>query len=458
MKIALIRLNSPADEIIPPLALGILAQILRKSHEVEILDCLLRDLGPEGLRSIGKSFDIAGITLFTKDLAVCREYLGVLKESNPAVITILGGPHPSALPVETLGFFGELCDFVIAGEAETALPGLIDGISEGNLRPETVEGLCYREGDRVVVNDRIYPEPLDNYRVAWDLIPPASYPRAPHGAIFKQYPVAPIITSRGCPYGCLFCAGHKVTGKKIRRRSIPNVLDEIRLLREVYGVKEIHIEDDNFTADKRYVMEFCREIGRQFPGLSWVCPNGVRIDTLDREMLEAMKETGCYSLSFGLESGNDDILGAMGKKLTVAALRDKIELVDRIGLDTIGFFILGFPGETRRHIENTISFALSLPLKRATFATFQPFPGTDIFDRLIRDGTLKIDNWGSFSPNLQTTIWSPEGITVSELAGLRRKALLKFYLRPRIMKSILANIHGPGHLFYIIRRAIRWLS
>jgi radical SAM superfamily enzyme YgiQ (UPF0313 family) len=457
MKIALIRLNSPADEIIPPISLGILAQLLRKQHHVAVFDCLLSNLDYADLQTIGRNFDIAGITLFTKDIAICMEYLKILKNINPSIVTILGGPHPSAVPVETLDFFGSLCDFVIAGEAEISIVKLLDALAHGRPDMPAIGGLCYRGSDRIFINKPIYPEQLDNYTVAWDLMPPSSYPPAPHGAFFRHYPAAPIITSRGCPYGCLFCAGHKVTGRNIRRRSIENVIEEVKLLRDCYGVHEIHIEDDNFTADKEYVMEFCRQAKAHLPGLSWACPNGVRIDTIDTEMLAAMKAAGFYALSFGIESGNDDILESMGKKLTVADLRQKIELVHRSGIETIGFFILGFPGESRSQIEKTIQLAVSLPLTRASFATFQPFPGSVIFDKLLRAGSLHIENWEKFTPNLQTTIWSPEGLSIDELSALRRKALLRFYLRVSTIKALILNIQGIHHVYFIIKRAIRWL-
>jgi anaerobic magnesium-protoporphyrin IX monomethyl ester cyclase len=457
MKIVLIRLNSAADEVIPPLSLGFLAKALRKRHQVVVIDCLLGKLGPADMQSLGMEFDIAGITLFSKDLALCRKYLMSLKRSKPSLVTVLGGPHPSAMPVETLTFFGDLCDFVMAGEAETGFAKLADELSLHRPDFTGVEGLCYRDGNDVILNKAVYPEPLDDHTVAWDLMPPSSYPPAPHGAFFKQYPVAPIITSRGCPYGCLFCAGHTVTGKRIRRRSLGHVLEEIEHLWRGYGVREIHIEDDNFTADKGYVLEFCRAVRSRFPGLSWACPNGVRIDTLDEEMVAAMKKAGCYALSFGLESGNDDTLSAMGKRLTVSDLRRRIAMVHHAEIETIGFFVLGFPGETRRHIDTTIEFALSLPLIRASFATFQPFPGTPIFSELVRSGAIELKDWNSFAPNLQTTVWSPQGISVRELAGLRKKALLRFYLRYPIMKSMVLNIKGRDHVLYILKRVFRWL-
>ncbi len=164
---------------------------------------------------------------------------------------------------------------------------------------------------------------------------------APHGAFFKQYPVAPIITSRGCPFHCTFCGGHIISGRKIRQRSIKNVMSEIELLYRDYGVREIHIEDDNFTFRKDYVLEFCNHMRSKFPNLTWTCPNGVRIDTLDEEMVEAMRSSGCYALSIGIESGSDKILKLMKKSLNIQKIAEKIEMLKKFDIDINAFFIPG---------------------------------------------------------------------------------------------------------------------
>ncbi|MCX7771282.1 MAG: radical SAM protein, partial [Proteobacteria bacterium] len=151
------------------------------------------------------------------------------------------------------------------------------------------------------------------------------------------------------------------------------------------------------------------------------------------------------------------VLKLMKKSLTVEKIKEKIEMLKKFDLDINAFFILGYPGETKEDIEKTINFALSLPLKRASFANFQPLPGTEAYYNLIKQGQLKIDHWEKFSPSLQSTIWAPQGFSVKELANLRRKALLKFYLRPRIIKDFVLGIKSFEHFFYIIKRALRWL-
>lgn len=457
MNILLIKMNSAADEIIPPISLGYLASSVKNEHKVEILDCLKENLSIKEVSEISKSFQVIGISLFTKDIALCKKYLSEIKKENPKSITILGGPHPSAVPKETLSLFKGLCDFIFVGESEIGFPKLINYLVNGTPPLSEIEGLGYFEGESIKINPSICPEDIDKFNVAWGLIPPNKYPMAPHGAFFKQYPIAPIITSRGCPFLCTFCGGHIVSGRKIRQRSIQNVMEEIGLLYNQFGVREIHIEDDNFTFRKGYVLEFCKRLKESFPDITWTCPNGVRIDTLDEEMVSAMKDSGCYALSIGIESGSNHILKAMKKSLSVEKIKEKIEMLNKFGIDINAFFILGYPGETKSDIEKTINFALSLPLKRASFANFQPLPGTEAYYDLLNKGLLKIDHWEKFSPSLQSTIWSPPNLSVSELAWYRRKALLKFYLRPKIIWNFIKGIKSFEHLFYIAKRAIRWL-
>lgn len=451
-------MNSAADEIIPPISLGYLAETVKDKHFVKIVDCLKEQINYDDVAKLSKDFDAAGITLFTKDLSLCKKYLKALKSANKDIVTFVGGPHPSAVPKETLLFFDKLCDYVFVGESEVSFPKFVSYLENKDVDLKDIEGLCYTKDGEIIQNPSICPENIDNFKIAWELIPPDTYPQAPHGAFYKQYPFAPIITSRGCPFHCTFCGGHIISGYRIRQRSIVNVLDEIKLLYHTYGVKEIHIEDDNFTFNKNYVIEFCKNIKEMFPDLTWTCPNGVRIDTLDEEMLYAMKSAGCYALSLGIESGNDDTLKAMKKSLTIEKIKQKIEIIKKSNLDINAFFILGYPGETKKHIENTINFALSLPLKRASFANFQPLPGTIAYHELIDKGLLKIDHWENFNPSLQATIWSPPGLTTKELSWYRRKALLKFYLRPHIIKDFVKGIKSFSHFIYILKRAIRWLT
>lgn len=461
MRIALVKVLSVADEVVPPFGLGYLAEALRRrGHEAVVVDALRDELAEEELvsRLAGLEPDLVGVLLFSKDLRIVRSLLRAVRAALPAAKTCVGGPHPSAVPAETMAYFGDALDFAFAGEAETGLPMLLDRLRNGEAGGlHEVPGLIHRNGDVVAVNPRVFEEDLDALVVAWDLIPPASYPRAPHGAYFRQFPVAPIVTSRGCPFRCTFCAAECVSGRKVRRRSVENVVSEIEMLRDRYGVREIHVEDDNFTGKKEYVLAFCEALRRRAPGISWTCPNGVRVDTLDREMLAAMKGAGLYFLSVGIESGSDRVLRRMKKSLDVGRIGEKIRWIREAGIGVSGFFMLGFPGETAEEMEATIDFALRLPLARASFANFQPFPGCEEFDRLRESGEIAVD-WETFAPTLQSTSYHPQGITGPDLRRLRKRALRKFYARPSVAWGMLREIRSWDHAAWIFRRGWRWLT
>lgn len=461
MRVALIKSNTVADEIVPPFGLGYLAESARREgHDVIVVDALRDRMDAAALvrKLSGWRPGFVGVLLFTKDLRPVRDLLRAVRGALPEARTCVGGPHPSAVPRETLEYFGGCLDFGFAGEAESGLASLLrvtgDG-REGGL--DGVPGLAYREGEEVRTNERRFEEDLDRLSVAWDLIPPDVYPRSPHGAYYRRFPVAPIVTSRGCPHQCTFCASACVSGRKIRRRSVEGVIEEIGVLHRRHGVREIHIEDDNFTGDKEYVLAFCDRMRSAFPDVSWTCPNGVRVDTLDREMLDAMKSSGMYFLSVGIESGSNRILRLMKKSLTVERMEDKIRLIHEAGIGISGFFMLGFPGETREEMEETIRFAARLPLDRASFANFQPFPGCEEFDRLRRSGEFTVD-WDLFAPTLQSTTYAPSGVDVRTLRRLRKRALWTFYARPAIVWKMLGEVRSPGHALHVLRRGWRWLT
>ena len=265
---------------------------------------------------------------------------------------------------------------------------------------------------------------------SWDLLRPDTYPLAPHGGFFKNYPIAPIIITRGCPFACTYCAGYLVSGKKIRHRSIDKVIEEIEVLYHKYGIREIHIEDDNFTFYHDLVYEFCKKLKEHNLNISWTCPNGVRLDSLDKELLLTMKEAGLYSISVGIESGSDKILKDMKKNLTKEKIREKIELIKDCGLEVSGFFIIGYPTETKKDIMDTINFAGSLDLKRAGFSLFKPFPGTEATRQLVEKGELKEmsdEDWAHFV--LADAVYAPPGLYKGRDEEVKTQSASAFLLK-----------------------------
>ena len=236
------------------------------------------------------------------------------------------------------------------------------------------------------------------------------------------------------------------------------VIDEIKVLYHDYGIREIHIEDDNFTFNHDLVRELCGKLKENNLNITWTCPNGVRLDTLTEDLLLTMKEAGLYFISVGIESGSDKILRDMKKNLTTAKIREKIELIKRCGLGVSGFFIIGYPTETKEDMMDTINFAISLDLKRALFSLFKPFPGVEITNELIRRGEWKNvsdEEWARFV--LADAVYAPPGFTLKEMKKLRLMALLRFYFRPKIVVGFLLDIKGFNHWLVVLKRMYSWL-
>lgn len=463
LKVLLMKPYSQSDELIPPFGLGYLATAVRKNHEVEILDGIKEKLTLNLFGEILRrgEFDVIGIQIFTFHVAAVREYLELIKKTLPQAKIILGGPHPSCSPQNIFEFLPQ-ADFAFHGEAEIGLAKLLDLLAESQTSTENlvgVPGLIWRREGKTVLNNQIFNENLDQFGMpAWDLLRPDNYPLAPHGGFFKNYPIAPIIITRGCPFSCTYCAGYLVSGKKIRRRSVEQVIEEIKILYHEYGIREIHIEDDNFTMYHDLVYEFCRKLKENSLNITWTCPNGVRLDSLDRELLLTMKDAGLYSISVGIESGSDKILRDMKKNLTTSKIREKIQLIKDCSLEISGFFIIGYPTETRETILETINFAASLDLKRAGFSLFKPFPGTEATRQLVEKGELKEmsdQDWAHFV--LADAVYAPPGFTRAEMKALRRQALIRFYFRPKIIFKFFREIKSLKHLRIVLKRMYSWL-
>ena len=458
MKILLVKPYNISDHIQPSLGLGYLASAVRGKHDVKIVDCIKEGIDLNKFASLLKREkpDVLGLQCYTFDLPFVDAALKIAKETDSNIVTVLGGPHPSALPQETIRSFKGNLDFLFTGESEIGFSALLDSIGSGRRGLDSVPGLVRMEDGVVKVVPRVVVDDLDSLGMpAWDLIHPETYPESQHGAFFKKFPIAPIMVTRGCPYPCTFCAGGVVSGKKIRTRSIDSVLAEIKLLYNDFGIREFHIIDDNFTMDKAYAKEFLRRLGALNLDISWAVPNGVRMETLDEELLNLMKKTGLYLVSLGIESGNDKVLKLMKKGTNVKKITECVRLIDKAGIDMAGFFIIGFPGEDINTIKDTIRFAASLPIKRANFFTYLPFPGSESYNELYEKNELGEVDWEKF--HFTNAAYVPRGMTRRTLKGLHRLAFARFYLRPGIMFYQIKSIKSFRHLLFLTKRFFRWI-
>jgi len=424
--------------VAPHLGLGYLAASVRRAgHEVVVMDGLREEVKYDG------QYDLVGISAMTTYFPEAVWETKRAKEKGFPVI--IGGPHVIADPVSSLQQSG--ADFACDGEGEIALASLLNGES-----CDQIPGLVWREGSEIRRSQAavFYPDIDDFGEPAWDLIDPRTYPPAPHGMIARDFPLAPIITTRGCPYKCSYCSAPITAGKKMRYRDPKKVVDEIERLVNEYGVKEIQIEDDNFTMKREHVLAMCNELLERKIKVLWSLPNGVRIDRLDKEMLREMKRAGCYLMALGIESANERILDMVSKHLKPSMVRGVVNDVVEAGIEAWGFFMIGFPTETRAEIENTVEFALSLPLSRLQFTKTTPLPGTPIYDwwREKIGGGQEID-WSKFNYYEFDADWSE--VSAAEIGKIQRRAHFAFYSRPRNFLKVARSLRLSQYRYALKR-------
>lgn len=441
MKVGLVRPRYHTHLVTPQLALGYLSSYIRAAgHSTVIVDGLNEDLSPGEIAGRCGDCGLVGISALTDYFPEVAELGRGLKAAGRTVV--VGGPQATARPEETLVRTG--ADYVIVGEGEETLRRLVEALEKGS-DPEEEAGV-YGPRRRSSVPRELLPD-LDLLPFPdWAQMDPRIYQKAPHGAFIKRFPVAPLMSTRGCPFACSFCASPFLWGRRIRFRSPGNVVDEIELLVRDYGVREIHFEDDNLTLRRSHVEEICHLLIRRKLEISWAAPNGVRADTLDRGLLELMKRSGCYMLAFGIESGNQAILDRVGKETDLAAIQRAITAAGRAGIVTQGFFIFGLPGETEETVGETLRFAKRSGLDRAQFLLLDPIPGSRLGEELKIDRDPR-----SRRRSYQQVAWCPETISRDFLERAPGRAFRSFFLRPRQLYRLVRMIR-PAQLKYLVRR------
>ena len=392
MKILLINAPFPFEER-PTAPLGLTslaAYLLREGIEVEIEDCIVQ---PHSLMRMRQNLDrfrpdVVGATAVTMNVKAALRVLADYKEEQPDLITVMGGPHVS-FDAEGILARNAFVDYVVRGEGEITFTELLKAL-EGRASTENIEGLSYRSRGAVAHNrERPFIKDINVLPFpATHLVPLSKY-RA------MGFPIT-MVTSRGCPYECIFCVGRRMVGKRVRYFHVKRVVDEFERLSGM-GFPVICIVDDLFTANKARCMEICDEILRR--GISHLWSAFSRVDTVSTELLRRMKSAGCMALCFGAESGSQEILDRIKKKTTLEACRRAAVLCHDAGIDPWLSFILGLPGETAETIKKTMEFGKDLSESHG-FHILAPFPGTEVRDRSEAYGvTILTDDWDRYDAN-----------------------------------------------------------
>mgnify|MGYP000117784366 CR=1 FL=1 len=415
----------------PPLGLAYLASAIRDEHEVSILDCVAEDLSLQDVSKRIKKFDpdVIGITSTTSSVYDAYSVARIAKELNEEVFVVMGGPHVTFTPERTMRECPQV-DAIVRGEGEETFRELISSLDSGK-KIEGILGLSYRRNGKII-NEGPRPliKNLDDLPIpSYDLLPMEKYKA-------EGIPFGTQITSRGCPFNCIFCSSSLQFGKVWRGHSVERVIEELSILRNEYGIREIEFLDDTFTLNKKRAMEISRKIREENLDVSWSASS--RVDTIDRDLAEEVKRGGCHTIYLGIESGSQKTLDFIDKGIKLEDSIRAVKILKRAGLRVLGSFIIGFPEETIRDINTTIEFSKRVGVDFAQFTIATPYPGTRLWEYAVKEKIILTFDWRKYTT--LDPVMRLKHLTPEQISKLLRKAYISFYLRPRVMiRNLIEN-------------------
>lgn len=430
----------------PPIALAYVAAILEKEgHEVIIIDANALELSKKetllrvnefGAEVLG--FDIHSVYNFFDTL----EWIRYIKKNTDLPVFVGGGVVPD-YPREILDY--TVIDYIVLDNSLKSLPKLLIALAHGNDY-ENIAGIGYLKNGKHVLND---PDDEGSYcnldklpLPARHLLPNEKY----YSFISKKKNFTIMLTSRGCPFNCVFCAIKK---NKYLQRTVKRVVYDIERCIKEHDIKEIDFFDATFTANRKWILRFCDEIRKKGLEFDWSCRT--RVDCVDEELLSAMAVAGCKRIYYGIESADDDVLESIAKEISLSQVREAINLTNKYGIKALGFFMIGNPEDTKESIEKSIKLALNLELDYVQFSRTIPKPGTDLVDGLVDS---EKDYWRDY---IRGAV--PErrikmklcNISDEDIEMYTKKAYVAFYLRPKYVFRTLREIRS----FHELKRYVK---
>jgi anaerobic magnesium-protoporphyrin IX monomethyl ester cyclase len=414
-----------------PLGLGYLAAVLEKNkYEVDVIDCQALRLSYDDFKiELSKRQpDIVGMTSTTLTYKSALRIAKIAKEVHPKCLTVLGGVHVTFWDDKALQECPDL-DVVVRKEGENTILELVQKLETGKSF-SGVLGITYRKDGKIVKNaDRPYIEDLDSLPFPAHHLWPIERLRKYGNVIF------PLMTSRGCIFWCEFCSAVRMFGRRFRMRSPKNVVDELEYLHNTYGADNFTFYDDTFTINQPRTAEICKEIINRKLKIQWDCET--RVDMVTKELLLTMREAGCYAIWYGVESGSQRIIDAMGKGFSLKQVMRAFKWAKEAGLMVVAGTILGSPGETKETAWETIKFVERLNPDDVGFYIATPYPGTPMYDLVKEKGWLRVTDFDKY--DTATPIFELPTLSMQELREIREQAFQRFYLRPTYVLRMFAK-------------------
>ncbi|MBC7963176.1 MAG: cobalamin B12-binding domain-containing protein [Steroidobacteraceae bacterium] len=413
--------------LMPPLGIMSIAAVLEQNGiPVDILDCYAAPAPAEAVLEaiLLKRPDIVGFSCTTSSFMEGYRAAELLKQHSPEIITVLGGAHACTIGAALLDSFPAI-DYLVIGEGEQTMLELAK--SDGR-NVENIPGIAYRkDGVGTLTDQRELIADLDALPFpAYHLLP--DFPKRYSLPLFS-FPTAPntsIISSRGCPYSCSYC-DRSVFARGFRFNSPEYIIEHVTMLNKKYGIRHVFFYDDLFTFDRKRVARFCELKKQNRLNLTYNCI--ARLEHVDQELLTLLKDSGCWQVNFGIESGDPEVVKKHRKFFGLDEVGRKLQMVKEAGMRVKGLFMVGLPGEDEAAIRRTIEYALSLPLEEINVTKFTPFPGAPVYKTIREHGDFD-ENWPLM--NCMNFVFVPHGMTKAQLEDLYDEFIRRFYHRSRI--------------------------
>ncbi len=397
--------------------------LLEDGHEVLISDLMIECRPMKAYRNVLESFqpEYVGITFTTPLYPEAEQLAEIAKSILPDTVTICGGVHATTLPEQVLasGHF----DVAVIGEGELTIREIC-----GGKDLERINGIAFGVGsDFLITPERELIPDLDDLPLpAWHLYDLQFY-KSPH-ITSRRNPVGYMETNRGCNHYCTYCS-QNIFGHEVRSKSPGRVVDEMFRMIDM-GFRDIHIKDNNFTADIERAKEVCRLLLKRNFSAPWALPTGVNVHDVDGEFFTLARKAGLYQVAFGIESGSPDILRNVGKDQSLDDVRSAVNLAHDAGVETIGFFMMGLPGDSEKTMEETTRFALSLPLTYAKASMTLPFPSSALYRQIMKEGRILSKDWTRYNFHSTSEVWRHENLDWKTIQHYYSRFHRRFYFRP----------------------------